>query len=166
MRQTFKNIFLYSFLLLCIVGISLFFSCGQKVDPQHPTDLVNIPATSDDELDKDDLPEMEFEEEVFDFGTITQGENVSHVFKFTNSGSKPLIIANAYTSCGCTVPEVPKHAIEPGKSSEIKVMFNSEGKSGLVTKEITLMTNCIPNKRIIKIKANIFTPQSQNQVKP
>jgi len=39
----------------------------------------------------------------FDFGTVTEGEIVSHTFSFTNTGSEPLIISDAKGSCGCTV---------------------------------------------------------------
>ena len=158
-----KFLLKYIYFFFAVIFID---SCNWKNDSEHPTDMVNIPATSDVAIDEDDLPAMEFEEEIFDFGTITQGEKVSHVFKFKNIGNKSLLIANAYTSCGCTVPVVPKQAIASDESSEIKVTFDSEGKSGTVTKEITLMTNCIPNKKVIKIKANIFTPQTQNPVKP
>lgn len=152
-------------LISLISLILIFFSCGQNKD-QLPTDMVNIPATADKGLDKDDLPDMKFEEEIFDFGTITQGEKVTHDFKFENTGDKNLIIANAYADCGCTVPEVPKKPISPGDGNIIRVTFNSDRITGIITKQITILTNCIPNKRVIKIKANIFVPQTTNPVKP
>ena len=140
--------------------ISTFFSCGQNKN-QLPTYMVNIPATADEGIDKDDLPDMKFSEEVFDFGTITQGEKVTHDFKFKNEGESDLIISNAYGSCGCTVPEVPKKPIPAGEENIIRVTFDSDGKSGMVTKDVTILTNCIPNSRVIKIKANIFVPQTK-----
>ena len=149
---------------ICFIAACSFFifSCGQK--QANPTDMVNIPATAGEGVNKDNLPEMKFEEEVFDFGTITQGEKVSHDFKFGNVGGNSLIISNAYADCGCTVPEVPKMPVQSGEENIIKVSFDSEGKSGIVTKQITLLTNCMPNKRIIRIKANIFVPQNKKQV--
>jgi hypothetical protein len=141
--------------------LSLFlFSCGQKKE-QLPTDIVNIPATADKGLDKSDLPDMKFEEEVFDFGTITQGEKITHDFKFKNVGNKNLVIANASADCGCTVAEVPKQSISSGEGNIIRVTFDSDGKTGIITKSVTVVANCIPNKTIIKIKANIFVPQSK-----
>ncbi|TAL61895.1 MAG: DUF1573 domain-containing protein [Bacteroidetes bacterium] len=148
------------------LGVGLFFvvllSCGQEKD-KLPADLVGIPATADEGIDKSELAEIIFQEEEFDFGTITQGEKVSHEFKFENTGVKDLIISNAYADCGCTVPEVPKKPIAPGEGSVIRVSFDSDKKSGLVTKSITVVTNCIPNKHVVKIKANIFVPQTKNQ---
>ena len=148
------------FTILSILEIIFFSSCGQK--NQTPTDMVNIPASADNGVDKDHLPNMKFEEEVFDFGTITQGEKVSHDFKFKNEGRSNLIVANAYADCGCTVAEVPKKPIPAGEGNIIRITFDSDGKRGIVTKQVSLMTNCIPNKQIIKIKANIFIPQTKN----
>jgi hypothetical protein len=138
--------------------VLLFVSCWQKKD-QLPTDMVNIPASAGNGVDKSDLPEMKFEEDVFDFGDITQGEKVTHDFKFKNSGDNELIISNAYADCGCTVAEVPKNPIASGESNVIRVTFDSSKKTGIVTKSITVLTNCIPNKLVVKIKANIIVPQ-------
>lgn len=50
-------------------------------------------ASADDGNDLDTLKAtIEFQENKFDFGDITEGIIVSHVFKFTNIGSDTLII--------------------------------------------------------------------------
>ncbi len=152
-----KTIAIYT---LYLIPLYLLLSCDEK-KAQLPTDMVNIPASADKGLDKSDLPEMKFEEEVFDFGTITQGEKVTHDFKFENRGAKDLVISNAYADCGCTVAEVPKKPIPSGGGNVIRVNFDSDKKTGIVTKAITIVTNCIPNTQIIKIKANIFIPQAK-----
>lgn len=140
-----------------------FSSCGENKKQTAPTDIVNIPATAEQGIDRSDLPVLKFEEEVFDFGDITQGEKVSHNFKFENTGKKDLIISNAYADCGCTVPEIPKQPIPPGKTNSIRVTFDSDQKTGVVTKQISILTNCIPNTQVIKIKATIFVPQTNNK---
>ena len=73
---------------------------------------------------------FKFNEEKFDFGDITQGAKVEHIFKFTNTGIKPLVISNIITSCGCTAPTWPHTPIPPKGESEIKIDFNSTGKMG------------------------------------
>ncbi len=91
-----------------------------------------------------DAPLIVFERDIFDFGKIKQGEKVNHEFKFKNTGKSPLIISNATATCGCTVPEVPKEPILPGKEGVIKVIFNSEGKEGMQDKVITVSSNANP----------------------
>ena len=49
-----------------------------------------------------------FAENSWDFGTIDEGDVVTHVFKFTNTGDEPLILDRCKGSCGCTVPQCPK----------------------------------------------------------
>lgn len=110
---------------------------------------------------KDELPIIDFEEEEHDFGKIVQGEKVSYDFKFTNVGKSNLVISSAAASCGCTVADFPKEPIPPGKSGKITVEFNSEGKSGYTEKTITVVTNCEPNTKILKIKVDIVEPQTK-----
>ncbi|WP_407556436.1 DUF1573 domain-containing protein [Winogradskyella sp. 4-2091] len=86
-------------------------------------------------------PVMEFAENHHDFGVISQGSEVSHSFKFTNTGDADLVITDARASCGCTVPEYPVTAMSPGESGEIIVKFNSKSRSGSQYKTITLTTN-------------------------
>ncbi len=110
---------------------------------------------------KDELPIIDFEEEEHDFGKIVQGEKVSYDFKFTNVGKSNLVISSAAASCGCTVADFPKEPIPPGKSGKITVEFNSEGKSVYTEKTITVVTNCEPNTKILKIKVDIVEPQTK-----
>lgn len=92
-----------------------------------------------------DAAVMSFENGNYNFGKITQGEKVSYSYKFKNVGKSPLIILNATATCGCTVPEVPKEPIKPGAEGEIKVVFDSNGKSGMQDKVITVTSNAQPH---------------------
>ncbi|MEP2512162.1 MAG: DUF1573 domain-containing protein, partial [Reichenbachiella sp.] len=87
------------------------------------------------------LPVFAFSEELHDFGTINEGDEVEHVFEFTNTGDAPLIISSATGSCGCTVPEWPKEPIGVGEKGEIKVKFNSRKKPGIQNKTVTITSN-------------------------
>lgn len=99
---------------------------------------------------------ISFAEEKHDFGNVKEGEKVTHMFKFKNSGDKPLIISDAKGSCGCTVPEYPKNPIAPGESGEIKVEFNSKDKPGKQTKYVTLNANTEPSEMRLTITANVI----------
>jgi hypothetical protein len=138
--------------------ISLF-SCNNKDSNEINSDIVNNSESADGKTNSD-LAEIKFEEEIFDFGKITQGEIVSHSFIFKNIGKSNLIISGASGSCGCTVPEWPKEPIKSGEENKINVVFNSEGKSGLQEKTITIVTNCEPATRILKIKTEIIVAET------
>ena len=100
-------------------------------------------------------PEMSFDGTVHEFGSIAQGVVVEHTFKFSNTGSSPLIISSANGSCGCTVPIWPKEPIMPGDEGEIKVSFNSEGKYGLQDKTVTINYNTESGPVILHMKGKV-----------
>ena len=104
-----------------------------------------------DQVDSTSDAKMDFEETEWNFGEITQGESVDYAFKFTNTGSEPLIISNAKGSCGCTVPVWPRVPLAPGESGVIDVKFNSKGKKGKQNKKVTLTTNMVPSQMILKV---------------
>lgn len=107
-----------------------------------------------------DAAVMSFEKENYDFGKINQGEKVAYNYKFKNVGKGPLIILNATATCGCTVPEVPKEPIKPGAEGEIKVVFDSNGKSGMQDKVITVTSNAQPNIASLHLTGEVKTQQS------
>ncbi len=101
------------------------------------------------------LPVMTFDKTTHDFGTIKEGEAQQTVFTFTNTGSAPLIITNATSSCGCTVPDYPKNTpIAPGDSGQLTVNFNGTGMNK-VTKTIRVEANTASGFENIKIEAFI-----------
>jgi hypothetical protein len=101
---------------------------------------------------------LTFEEKVHNFGDIKEGEKVEYSFKFTNTGSSPLLIEDAISSCGCTVPEWPKEPIKPGQTGYMKVIFDSRGKSGYTEKEISVKINNKDGYVVgPKIQCNIIT---------
>jgi len=87
-------------------------------------------------------PSIEFATKAHDFGTIQEKNGpVSCAFEFTNTGTAPLVIISAKTSCGCTTPSFPKRPIEPGKTGEITVKYNPAGRPGEFDKRVTVRTN-------------------------
>jgi len=103
---------------------------------------------------------MTFEKDVFDFGTIKQGDKVEHTFEFTNTGTEPLIISEAHGSCGCTVPEWPKEPIAKGKKGKIQVTFNSAGKLNMQDKTVTINSNASNSPVVLHLKGNVTAPDA------
>lgn len=111
--------------------------------------------------DNDNQANFKFEKDEIDFGTIEQGESTTHEFKFTNTGSEPLIISKAEGSCGCTVPIFPKEPIMKNQTATIKVTFNSTGKFGIQDKTVTITSNAKQNPKIIHIKGTVLKQAEQ-----
>ena len=107
-------------------------------------------------------PVFAFAQEKHDFGVIDEGTKAEHDFTFTNTGDAPLIISNAKGSCGCTVPQWPREPIAPGETGVIHVVFDSSGKPGAQTKQVTLNANTIPNTRVLTITAQV-QPKAQTE---
>lgn len=151
----------YFTIALLSVFVSPLISCDNSEKKQEiSTDLIENPATATDEqTTTEDLPQITFEQEVFSFGQITQGEKVEYSFRFMNTGKSDLIITSARGSCGCTVPSWPKEPIAPGASGTVDVVFNSNGKQGQQHKKITLVTNCMPNTTVIALKGEVLIPK-------
>ncbi len=152
--------------LVIVLSISTVAACQPKEKKDDSakisTDVINVPSTASGKLAKPgSAPEMIFNELLHDFGKITQGEKVSYSFIFKNTGGSDLIISSAQGSCGCTVPSYPKEPIKPGQESKVDVVFSSEGKSGLVQKTVTLVTNCNPSTKILTISSTIIVPEEE-----
>ena len=74
---------------------------------------------------------IEFKTDVIDYGEIAKGSDGVRTFEFTNTGDAPLIISNVKSSCGCTVPSIPKEPIMPGESGEIAVKYDTNRVGGI-----------------------------------
>lgn len=102
-------------------------------------------------------PVISFEKIEHDFGTITEGENVGTIFRFTNTGDGALIIGSATTSCGCTVPKFSNKPVAPGESGTLEVVFDSSHREGKQTKTISVRSNADPQIIVLRITADIVT---------
>ncbi len=117
--------------------------------------MIRNPATADLPTDTNQLARIVFLEPEFDFGEATEGDIVTHQFKFTNTGKVPLTIMNARSTCGCTIPEWPEEPIAPGGTGEITAKFNTDMKKELQKKVITVTANTYPNETKITLKGMV-----------
>lgn len=149
-------------LAISLVSLFAFTSCKENASEKIKTDNVAQAAVRDEAAKA--VPVMTFEKMEHDFGTIEQNAAQETAFKFTNTGNAPLIITDAKSSCGCTVPNPPKEPIAPGESSELMVKFNGAGQNQ-VTKTITVTANTEKGSEIIRIKAFV-NPQGAAPLGP
>ena len=102
-------------------------------------------------------PVITWEKSTHDFGDMQQGDKVEYTFKFTNTGTEPLIITNVTVTCGCTTPKGwPRDPIVTGGKGELVVAFNSTGKFGKQDKVVTIISNAVnPEGGLVKFTANV-----------
>lgn len=155
MQKISEVIMKYNFLILFILTISFI---GCKKNNNISSDIVNNPASLENNKISASNAIIKFETTEYDFGDIMEGEKVSYSFKFNNVGKDDLVITSVSTTCGCTVTDFPKDPLKPGESGTIVVTFNSSGRSGKQVKVITVATNANPSMSQLTIKANVRKP--------
>lgn len=130
-----------------------------------PVSLVNNPHTAGglDAVAAADKPTMDFADTLHDFGAIHEDEVVAYEFSYTNHGKTPLIVTAAIGSCGCTVPDFSSEPLPPGQSRNMKVTFNSSGKSGHQEKSVQIHDNSLRGEHMLFIKADILKPSAARQ---
>ena len=106
-------------------------------------------------LQAQDSARISFDKTVHNYGTIYQNDNGVCEFTFTNTGKVPLVLTNVYSSCGCTVPSWPKEPTMPGKSSVIKVKYNTS-RLGAINKTVTVESNAVNGTVRLSIKGNVL----------
>ncbi|MGB3800491.1 MAG: DUF1573 domain-containing protein [Lewinella sp.] len=98
---------------------------------------------------------MVFEETEHLFGEVDEGTIVRHTFAFTNTGKAPLLITDARSTCGCTVPSYPKDPVAPGETGSVQVVFNTTHKYGRQRKPVTLTANTYPSMTTIYVDGTV-----------
>lgn len=86
--------------------------------------------------------EISFDHTRHDFGTFKEGDYLSHIFTFVNTGNAPLILSTVNSSCSCVLPSWSKEPIMPGDSAKITILYYSIGRGiGSFIKHITVLSN-------------------------
>jgi hypothetical protein len=147
-----KKIFVF---VLAAIALT---ACQQTKSTTEETTVTEQTTTA---APSPDAAVMSFEQGMYNFGKITQGDKVHYDFKFKNTGKSPLIITDATATCGCTVPEIPKEPVKPGESSMIKVVFNSTGKIGMQDKVVTITSNGNPSTTEVHLIGEVAEPAAK-----
>ncbi len=92
----------------------------------------------------------------YKFGEVKEGTVVQHEFAFTNTGTVPLLITDARSTCGCTVGDYPKEPVAPGGESVVSVTFDTNHKYGRQRKAVSLTANTYPAKTILYMDGTVI----------
>jgi len=102
-----------------IISLALLAACGTKEPP--------APANG---------PRISFDHEEFDFGHVDEGIELQHDFTVSNTGNQPLHIEKVHSTCGCTIPTLPKTVLAPGEATRITVKLDTSMKQDQITKTV------------------------------
>jgi len=140
------QIYVVSFFVIVSTFLS---SCSQGNKTNARMESSHISAT--------DTAKISFKEYEHNFGKITAGEKVACIFTFQNTGTGPLVISSATTSCGCTVSKYDDKPVSPGNSGIIEVVFDSSGRNGIQTKTVTVKSNASRPVVLLKITGEVIS---------
>ena len=148
-------------LILTVSLLMFVFFVTKAQDVVKPANAAT-PATQDvvKPADNPNAPEIKFETEVHDYGTIQKGADGNCSFEFKNVGKEPLILSNVRASCGCTIPTWPHDPILPGKTSKIDVHYDTNRIGGF-GKQITVSSNAKNSTVVLNIKGTVLEPPKE-----
>ena len=109
-------------------------------------------ATKVDEIAK-------FNTEKHSFGKIKHNVPVTYYFEITNISDKPIVVANATATCGCTVPEKPEQPIGAGATAKLKVVYNA-ATPGTINKQVYVYFAGIEQPKTLYITGEVLPAEN------
>jgi hypothetical protein len=154
------------FSLLAVLFITVSFATAQDIQFTAYKSGDFTKAASAEEKEGSKMNQSDAIATDWNYGSIKNASTGYRYFKFTNTGSGPLVISAAKGSCGCTVPTWPKEPIMPGESDFIKVKYDTK-RTGAFTKYVTLTTNAQANTTTrLKIFGSVSAPATAPTTTP
>jgi len=96
------------------------------------------------------------EKTTFKFPDTKQGQQLSHTFKFKNTGNAPLVISSYKVKCSCTKAVFTKQPIMPNQQSQITITFDTNGKYGYQDRIIYIYSNAKKSPIKLRIKVYVY----------
>jgi hypothetical protein len=108
-------------------------------------------------------PKIAFASQLYDFGRARSGDPVKYTYVFTNIGDAMLVLNNVQPQCGCTAAGAWTKEVEPGKTGNIPIQFNTVAYNGGVLKQVTVTCNVTTQSVVIlQLKGTVFKPYEMN----
>jgi hypothetical protein len=98
--------------------------------------------------------ELRFERKLHKFPNAKEGDQLETVFVFQNTGNAPLIFHDYKVTCPCTKAELPAYPIRPGEKGEIRITFDTTGKTYYQDRIIEIYSNS--KKGVDKLRIKVF----------
>lgn len=131
----------------------------QPAGPVKPVNP-NEPPTPTVVLKEGEVPAIKFDTPIYDFGRVRSGTDIKHDFFFTNNGTGPLELLRVKPSCGCTVAGQYDRIVQKGETGKIPITLSTKNASGVLTKTITVNTNCsgADSALTLQVKGEVWQP--------
>jgi hypothetical protein len=138
-----------------IITLLCFWISASAANAQDGKTTVSATGTIAQQISDQDAGKFKFKEETHDYGEVPEGPLAEYDFEFVNAGKKPIIIAEAHGSCGCTVPKWPTEPILPGKEGKIHVAYTTNGRQGPIQKDVTITSDAQQKPMVLHIKGYV-----------
>ena len=168
-----KSIFSFASLLLLLTFVSCKNETGTTTDTPSAEAKVEG-SVSDNEATGNPNTEitatgptttMTLDKTDYKFETVKEGEIVETTVKVTNTGKEPLVIVSCKGSCGCTTPKCPTTPIAPGQSADVPIKFDTHGKPGSQSKDVTITANTVPAQTKFRIHGEVERVEKNGEAK-
>lgn len=127
---------------------------GEKVIAIHSMSSINaLNPVNQTKSDPSKDPSIQVSESFYDFGSVRSDQVLTHTFIIANKGASPLVIQQAFTTCGCTLAEISTDKIPPGKVALLTLQFDPSFhnmKGTTVRRGVIISTND-PNHQTYEI---------------
>lgn len=102
-------------------------------------------------------PKISIAEAEYDWGTVLQGQIVTHAYTVRNDGGMPLRIEQVRASCGCTTVDYDK-IIAPGKTGQVTLRVDTKRFSKQTKKSAQVYSNATSEPLRLAIGGKIDSP--------
>jgi hypothetical protein len=89
-------------------------------------------------------------------GFVRQGDTLTFLYKFTNTGNQPLIVSDTKVECGCTEVDKPADPVLPGKQGVIKVTFHTNAAIDRQDRTVTVISNAQNSPAVLRFKCIVL----------
>ena len=143
-----------SLVLVAIMSVSTLIAGAQQTSAPPATAAATTNAIG---------PKIQFATQMYDFGRARAGDPVKYTYVFTNTGCDMLVINNVQPQCGCTAAGEWTKQVEPGKTGQIPIQFNTAAYNGGVFKQVTVTCNVTTQSMLfLQLKGTVYRAYDVN----
>lgn len=126
-----------------ILAIAMMLACAAQAQVQKQKVSIGEVKTAPSKAEN--YSEIKFDTLRHNFGKFSKKDPIVKCeFGFTNTGTAPLVIHQAFASCGCTIPKFTKEPVKPGERGTVEITYNGTDKfPGRFQKTVTIRTNAV-----------------------